>query len=34
MWLHVGVYQHAFDNIVVALPELGKDNAIHAFVYA
>ena len=22
-----------FDNIVVALPELGKDDAIHAFVY-
>ena len=26
-------YITAFDNIVVALPDLAKDDAIHAFIY-
>ena len=33
MWPQCKKYNTAFDNVVVALPELAKEDAIHAFVY-
>ena len=36
LWQHGSIqeYTTVFDNMVLVLPELAKENAIHAFVYS